>query len=308
MAIKHALPMAAGLLLGLLVAVPAASADDLHCNVSSDYDLTLNPRSLILIRASGTPQRLVMRQGALFVDDRWVALSADDRARLIQSERQTRDVVPLAQEVGREAADIAVTALGEVAAGFSRSPEATRVQLSAVREKIDTRLKQSFGKSQLTSIDIDDDIGAMVAELLPQLIGDVVAGAVQSALTGNDLQLRSLEGVETRIERLIEPQARALRPRAQQLCARVEALDGIGQCAGVSFALGRATATVAGRSTRVEMIRRMRRRTLHPVRCATFPRQWLALRPQPATIGVSPFCCRSSPYGRNQGSTCPRYR
>ncbi|CAE6833432.1 hypothetical protein CFBP6600_37750 [Xanthomonas arboricola pv. corylina] len=270
MAIKHALPMAAGLLLGLLVAVPAASADDLHCNVSSDYDLTLNPRSLILIRASGTPQRLVMRQGALFVDDRWVALSADDRARLIQSERQTRDVVPLAQEVGREAADIAVTALGEVAAGFSRSPEATRVQLSAVREKIDTRLKQSFGKSQLTSIDIDDDIGAMVAELLPQLIGDVVAGAVQSALTGNDLQLRSLEGVETRIERLIEPQARALRPRAQQLCARVEALDGIGQCAGVSFALGRATATVAGRSTRVEMIRRMRRRTLHPVRCATF--------------------------------------
>ncbi|WP_039816030.1 DUF2884 family protein, partial [Xanthomonas arboricola] len=226
MAIKHALPMAAGLLLGLLVAVPAASADDLHCNVSSDYDLTLNPRSLILIRASGTPQRLVMRQGALFVDDRWVALSADDRARLIQSERQTRDVVPLAQEVGREAADIAVTALGEVAAGFSRSPEATRVQLSAVREKIDTRLKQSFGKSQLTSIDIDDDIGAMVAELLPQLIGDVVAGAVQSALTGNDLQLRSLEGVETRIERLIEPQARALRPRAQQLCARVEALDG----------------------------------------------------------------------------------
>lgn len=119
MAIKHALPMAAGLLLGLLVAVPAASADDLHCNVSSDYDLTLNPRSLILIRASGTPQRLVLRQGALFVDDRWVAVSADDRARLIQFERQTRDVVPLAQEVGREAADIAVTALGEVAAGFA---------------------------------------------------------------------------------------------------------------------------------------------------------------------------------------------
>lgn len=206
MAIKHARPRAAGLLLGLLVAGQAASADDLHCNVSSDYDLTLNPRSVILIRTPGTsgtsdtsdtsgaPQRLVLRQGALFVDDHWVALSADDRARLIQFERQTREVVPLAQEVGREAADIAVTALGEVAAGFSRSPEATRVQLAAVREKIDTRLKQSFGKSQLTSIDIDDDIGAMVAELLPQLIGDVVAGAVQSALTGNDLQLRSLEG------------------------------------------------------------------------------------------------------------------
>ncbi|KQQ78814.1 hypothetical protein ASF73_03720 [Xanthomonas sp. Leaf131] len=222
---KHGLTMAIGLLAGLFGVVSAAAADDLHCEVESDYDLTLNSRSLILIRESGTPQRLVMRQGALFVDDRWVALSADDRARLIQFERQTRDVVPLAQEVGREAADIAVTALGEVAAGFSRTPEATRTQMANVREKIDTRLKQSFSKSQLTTIDIDDDIGAMVAELLPQLIGDVVAGAVQSALTGNDVQLRSLDGVEKRIERLIEPQARALRPRAQQLCERVEALD-----------------------------------------------------------------------------------
>lgn len=224
---KHGLMMALGLLAGMFGVVDAAAAEDLHCEVSSDYDLTLNPRSLILIRESGTPQRLVMRQGALFVDDRWVALSADDHARLIQFERQTREVVPLAQEVGREAADIAVTALGEVAAGFSRTPEATRTQMANVREKIDTRLKQSFSKSQLTTIDIDDDIGAMVAELLPQLIGDVVAGAVQSALTGNDVQLRSLDGVEARIERLIEPQARALRPRAQQLCERVEALDGL---------------------------------------------------------------------------------
>ncbi|WP_427926516.1 DUF2884 family protein [Xanthomonas hortorum] len=224
---KHGLMMALGLLAGMFGVVDAAAAEDLHCEVSSDYDLTLNPRSLILIRESGTPQRLVMRQGALFVDDGWVDLSSDDRARLIQFERQTRDVVPLAQEVGREAADIAVTALGEVAAGFSRTPEATRTQMANVREKIDTRLKQSFSKSQLTTIDIDDDIGAMVAELLPQLIGDVVAGAVQSALTGNDVQLRSLDGVEARIERLIEPQARALRPRAQQLCERVEALDGL---------------------------------------------------------------------------------
>ncbi|WP_232372955.1 DUF2884 family protein [Xanthomonas hydrangeae] len=219
--------MSLGLLAGMFGVVDAAAAKDLHCEVSSDYDLTLNPRSLILIRESGTPQRLVLRQGALFVDDRWVALSADDRARLIQFERQTREVVPLAQQVGREAADIAVTALGEVAAGFSRTPETTRTQMANVREKIDTRLKQSFSKSQLTTIDIDDDIGAMVAELLPQLIGDVVAGAVQSALTGNDVQLRSLDGVEARIERLIEPQARALRPRAQQLCERVEALDGL---------------------------------------------------------------------------------
>ncbi len=60
MTIKPAITMAAGVLLGLLGAVGAAnaaSADDTHCEISSDYDLTLNPRSLILIRESGTPQR-----------------------------------------------------------------------------------------------------------------------------------------------------------------------------------------------------------------------------------------------------------
>lgn len=96
-----------------------------------------------------------------------------------------------------------------------------------MRDKVDLRLKQSFGKSQLTPVDIDDEIGTLVAEMLPQLIGDVVASTVQAAMTGNGTQLRSLDGLEQRIERLVEPQARALRPRAQQLCTRMEALDAL---------------------------------------------------------------------------------
>ncbi|MFO3705114.1 DUF2884 family protein [Xanthomonas codiaei] len=227
MTIGRTLAGATAVLLGMAGALPAALADELHCNVSSDYDLTLSARSVIFIRDADAPRRLVLRQGALFVDDAWVALSADDRDRLIRFERQTREVVPLAQQVGREAADIAITALGEVAAGFSRDPHATRVQLTGVREKIDLRLQQSFANSQLTAVDVDDDIGALVAELLPQLIGDVIAGAVQSALTGNAARLRSLDGLEQRIERLVEPQARALRPRAQQLCTQLQALDAL---------------------------------------------------------------------------------
>ncbi|WP_407472316.1 YggN family protein [Xanthomonas campestris pv. campestris] len=227
MAITYRTTFAIALGACLAAAGGVASADELHCEVNMDYDLTLNPRSLILIRDSGTPQRLVMRQGALFVDDRWVTLSDDDRNRLVQFEQQTRAVLPLAQEVGREAADIAITALGEVAAGFSRDPSATRTQLASVRDKVDLRLKQSFGKSQLTPVDIDDEIGTLVAEMLPQLIGDVVASTVQAAMTGNGTQLRSLDGLEQRIERLVEPQARALRPRAQQLCTRMEALDAL---------------------------------------------------------------------------------
>ncbi|WP_360820459.1 DUF2884 family protein, partial [Streptomyces sp. NPDC047042] len=73
-----------------MLACGAAFADvkvDGHCEIDSPYQLTLNERSLILTRQDGEPKALVMRQGRLFVDDRWVALSADDSRRLAEFER-----------------------------------------------------------------------------------------------------------------------------------------------------------------------------------------------------------------------------
>ncbi len=89
-----------------------------------------------------------------------------------------------------------------------------------MREKIDLRLQQSLRKRQLTPIAIDDDIGELVAGALP-------SSAVQSSQTGEAARLRSLDGLAQRSERLVEPQARALRPRAQQLCNQVEVLDAL---------------------------------------------------------------------------------
>lgn len=211
----------------LAVAAGPVAADDFRCDVHSDYDLTLNARSLILIREQGEPQRLVMRQGRLFVDDAWVPLSAQDSERLAQFERTARETVPLAREVGQQAADIALTALGEVAVGFSRDPASTRRQLAEIRKKVELRVDDTFRGGRFTEVDIDGEIGGLVAELLPQLIGDVVAGAVQAALSGKEPELASLEGLDARIERQVEPQARKLRPKAEQLCTRMRALDAL---------------------------------------------------------------------------------
>jgi hypothetical protein len=202
-----------------------ARIGDVRCDVHSDYDLTLNQRSLILIKQNGEPRRIVMRQGRLFVDDAWVTLSQQDSERVAEFERETRQSVPLAQDVGRQAADIALTALGEVAAGFSRDPVQTRRQLDQVRSKVDVRLRQSFSGSKFAEIDIDDEIGSLVKEMLPQLIGDVVSGAVQAALSGNEAQIRSLDGLDERIEKIVEPQARRLEPLALKLCQNMQRLD-----------------------------------------------------------------------------------
>lgn len=202
-----------------------AHIGNVRCDVESDYGLTLNERSLILIKQEGEPRRIVMRQGRMFVDDAWVTLSKEDSERLVEFERETRQTVPLAQEIGRQAAGIALTALGEVAAGFSRDPDRARRQLDQVRGKIDVRLRQSFSGGKFTEVDIDGEIGALVEELLPQVIGDAVAGAVQAALTGNEP--RSLDGLDDRIEKIVEPQARRLEPLALKLCQRMQALDAL---------------------------------------------------------------------------------
>ena len=104
----------------------AAQAKEIRCEIHSDYDMTVNERSVIFTRETGTPKAIVMRQGRLFVDDRWVTLSKEDSERLKDFEQGARKAMPLAHEIGRDAADIAFTALGEVAAGISNHPDKTR--------------------------------------------------------------------------------------------------------------------------------------------------------------------------------------
>ena len=103
---------------------PAAEIElDASCDIDSDYDLTIDERSVILTREAGTPHAIVMRQGRLFVDDRWVGLNAADRQRIADFEKGARAAMPEAQAIGRDAADIAFTVLGEVAAGFASDPK-----------------------------------------------------------------------------------------------------------------------------------------------------------------------------------------
>ena len=75
--------------LSLLLLAGAAQATEVHveCNVESDYDFALSDKSVIFTRETATPKAIVMRQGRLFVDDRWVTLSAADSKRVAEYER-----------------------------------------------------------------------------------------------------------------------------------------------------------------------------------------------------------------------------
>ncbi len=203
----------------------SAHAKDVRCEIESDYDMTVNERSVIFTRESGVPKAIVMRQGRLFVDDRWVEVNDDDRQRLLDFERGARTAMPLAHEIGRDAADIAFTALGEVAAGISNNPDRTRKSLDKARKAIDQGIARSISANRFNSQDLDKGIERAVGEVMPSVIGDIVGGAITAALTGDADRLDRMEGLDQQVEARVAPRAKALEARAEKLCAQMRAME-----------------------------------------------------------------------------------
>ena len=212
------------------VAAPAFAAEvdiDASCDIDSDYDLTIDERSVILTREAGGPHAIVMRQGRLFVDDRWVELNAADRQRIAEFEQGARAAMPEAQAIGRDAADIAFTVLGEVATGFASDPKLVQQKLDRARSQIDARLARSVTATRFNGRELGDGIGEAVAEVIPSMIGDIVSGAIGAAFSGDASRLKRLEDLDAQIDARVEPRARALEARAQGLCRRMVELDRI---------------------------------------------------------------------------------
>lgn len=197
------------------------------CEVDSDYRFSLSERSAILIREQGTPARLVMRQGRLFVDDAWVALSDADRERLAAYEREARAAIPLARGIAHGAVEVAFAALSEVGIALGADAERSRAQLDAARERLDRRLAQAVGPTRYRPGEMGDAIAGAVRDVLPTLVGDLAGGAVRAALSGDAERLRRLETLDADIEARIRPRAEALERDADALCERMRRLDAL---------------------------------------------------------------------------------
>jgi DUF2884 family protein len=207
----------------------AASGRDVHvdCDVHSDYQFALTEKSVILTRKDGGPKTVLMRQGRLFVDDRWVPVSAGDRDRLISYEREARATMPLAQQIGRDAANIAFTALGEVAKGFSNDPAKTDATLRQARAELDRNLATSVSATHFNSADLGKGIGKAVSDVMPRVMGDIVGGAMRAAFSGDTERLERMDDLDSKIDAIVEPRAKALERNAEMLCQKMRALDDI---------------------------------------------------------------------------------
>lgn len=220
-------PAYLGLSVLLLAGAAQATNIDVECNVESDYDFALSEKSVIFTRETETPKAIVMRQGRLFIDDRWVTLSPADSKRIADYERDARATMPLARQIGLDAADIAFTTLGEVAAGFGSDPSRTRAKLDKARKVLDQELARSISANHYNSEAMGESIGNAVKEVMPSLVGDIVSGALGAAFSGDEERMKRLENMDKDIEARIQPRADALEVRARALCRKMESLDAI---------------------------------------------------------------------------------
>ena len=217
-----------------------------HCDVRSDYSLAVEPDRLVFTRASGHPAEVVIADGALNVDGRVVAVNAADRQRLLDIEHGVRNALPDVKAIAHAAIAIAFDAVGEVAAAFAADGDAARTsaqRLQHMARELDRRIDASDNFAGWQDADIDRLVQGAASSLAGEIASTVAARAVTVALSGDEKGVADLEaranGIDKKIDRLVEKRSKELEARAAGLCARVHALADVESALTVRLPDGR---------------------------------------------------------------------
>jgi len=218
----------------LACVAPASAHDrehhfDLSCNFDSHYDVQLTAQVLRFVREKSTPHEVEMHHGVLRVDGKEVAMSEADHARIAEFEAKVRSLVPQVKAIARDAADIAYTAVGEVAAAFSNDNGELRAKLDRMHGEMRARIDASFDSKPWNEKQFDAIVESTVEEMVPALVGNVTSLAIKAALSGdeavaNDIEKRA-NRLESEIERRVETQSKQIEARAEALCPQLMELS-----------------------------------------------------------------------------------
>ena len=222
--------------LALLLAAPAAASArehhfDTSCHIDSPYDLQLTAQLLRFTRADGTPRKIEMDHGRLFVDGKEQKLSDADRARIAEYEASVRALVPQVKAIARDAANIAYTAVGEVAIAFGGDHGELRAKLDRMHERVRERIDASFDSQPWNEKEFEALVESTVQEMVPALVGELTSMAVKAALSGDESVAQDMERradkLEHEIESRVETESRRIEARAEALCPQLVQLTRI---------------------------------------------------------------------------------
>ena len=224
-----------------LAAVAPAGARDIHinresCGYETPYDTQVDASGIRFTRDDGSPNKVFMHDGQLRVDDRDVAVSAADAARLRQYEDRVRALLPEVAGIAREGVDVGFAAMRLVTMTFAESESERRElvgRLDRRRAQALADIDGSLGRGVWKHDAISESLRDSVQESVGDLVGKVTGGVVSAALSGDRSKVAALEAkadsLDKSIDEEIDARADHLSDRAHALCPRLQALDGLQQ-------------------------------------------------------------------------------
>lgn len=203
-----------------------------RCRISSDYDLLLGRDGITLRRDEGVPAEVRLQGRRLWIDGSEVALSPRDRQTVAAVQAEIDALLPEVRGIAVEAVGIAVSTLVQVAGTLGgRDGEELARRVRSMEQAFVDRLDDELAEGRWDGTAIEAEVEALVAELAPQLAGNVAALAVKAALSGDEAAAREIEGRARAMERALDAEmaqrSAALEARAEALCPRLARLDAL---------------------------------------------------------------------------------
>lgn len=227
------LVFALGLAPGLQARAAEVHVHGEQCGYHSNYDVRVTPAGIDFSRSGAQPNEVFMYHGALRVDGRPVAVSADDAVRLRSYEADMRSLLPEMAGIAHEAVGIAFDALATVAAtlgGSQHRRDALVRQLNQSRMAALRGMAADINADHWSQQDFADAIDQPITAASNQLASALTRSVLWSLFTGRASELEArADTVDQSVDKEMQARSGQLEARAKAICPRLAELNELQQ-------------------------------------------------------------------------------
>ncbi|MDQ2069019.1 DUF2884 family protein [Natronospira bacteriovora] len=215
------------LLAGAMLAGVAQAGVSSDCKASFRPDVRESPQAVTLQEDGGDIFRF--SYGGLEINGERMTLSARGMADAQAYEDGVRELMAEVRAISLEAVDIAVDAV-EIAMTtvFGNGASDLSLDLRALRAELEEEIQTTENFSSAEFGDrIDERVNRIVDEAVPKMKGAGMRLALAAVLFGPEYVEKRVEGLDERIEEVVNQRASDLEARAEGLCSVLEQLEAL---------------------------------------------------------------------------------
>jgi len=206
---------------------------DNHCDLSLNNELTITPQHILISQDDKTLID-IYKDEQIFLRGEQLDLSPEQQKLVTQYAQTLRNAVPDVVEIATEAVDVAFEGVN-AGLGSMINMEENRQHFDQIKQRIAEKYDGNNGHYRFsdgnfsTDIDgtgIDEAVDELVEDMLPKIIGSVLA-QVGTSMAQGDMDFSQFDNLDQRIDLAIDERAHALEKKADAFCRKLKAADEI---------------------------------------------------------------------------------